>query len=94
MTPAAKRALALTGGVAYILAVVVAAAFYGWWGEGPDRVPVLVIGLPSIPLVALGMYCWERANVDGRKVGRLVLGALACLMILVVASLMLSKLFQ
>jgi len=92
--PATKRGLALAGGVAYILAVVVAVACYGWWGDGPDRVPLPAIGLPSIPLVALGMYCWEKANVDGRKVGRLLLGALACLIIIGLAFLTLPVLFQ
>jgi hypothetical protein len=94
LTPARRRALAATGGVAYILAVVVAIACYGCWGDGSDRVPLVAIGLPSIPLVALGMYCWEKANVDSRKVGRLVLGALACLIIVGLALLTLPMLFQ
>ena len=94
MTPATRRAVALTGGIAYVLAAVVAVACYGWWGDDPDRVPLLAIGLPSLPLVALGMYCWEKANVDGRKVGRLFLGALACLIILGLAFLTLPMLFH
>ena len=86
--------LALTGGLAFILAPVVAIVCYGWWGDEPNRVPLLAIGLPSIPLVALGMYCWEKANVDRRKIGNLAAGALAFLIILGLAALVLSMLFQ
>src|SRR5688572_14313135 len=62
MTSAARRAFALASVVAHFLAVVVAIAAYGWWDDDIDRVSVLAIGAPSIPLIAFGMYCWEKAN--------------------------------